>query len=601
MSVPALIALYVLKQKHREVKVPSLFLWKKTQSLMEASTPWERLRRNLLFILQLLLLLLLCFALCRPAVTGKGTFDEIIVIIDGSASMNAVDEGEKDTRFARAVKAASQTASGLRPGKKMSVIVAADTVVPAVSHSDNPGEILRALKSLECGYAGADVENALILADSMKTAGGNMLTVLYTDSAYETDDGQSLSAVDLSKGRKNRAVISVSCGAGEDGYTVLSTVCSYGEDCEETLEFYCDGQLRDARRVSLEAEKPLAVYWKCSDSGASVATVRFTGSDILSSDDEMSVPLTKSADKKIMLVSSSGFFFEKIFAAIGRCEVYKTDPASFDALDGERYDLYLFDSFVPEKIPASGAVWFWAPDRGTEGFEVGASLKGSCLSGADSAVSGEICRYMNLSEIQLARFCELTLGDGWQTAANCGMLPAAAVRSDPSGRKEAVIAFDLHDSNLPLLKEFPVFIQNLLSYSIPEMIEGSGVYEAGEVPQIRALAYAESVSVVSPDGKETVLAPPFPVSAYRLGLPGVYKVTQILAPRAGEEAGTPVTGFISAAIPEGESRMAGGGTLSPGSGSGDGDFRGQTELWPYILAAVLLLAVLEWGVYFREY
>ena len=105
-AVPALIALYILKQKHREMKIPSLFLWQKTASLMEASTPWQKLRRNLLFILQLAAVSLICFMICGPALTDGRAYGEITAVIDASASMRAVDSdpgsGGK-TRFERAL------------------------------------------------------------------------------------------------------------------------------------------------------------------------------------------------------------------------------------------------------------------------------------------------------------------------------------------------------------------------------------------------------------------------------------------------------------------------------------------------------------------
>ena len=596
LSIPALIALYILKQKHRIQRVPSLLLWKKTRTLMEASSPWEKLKRNLLFILQLLLLLTICFAVCRPAITGSAQYDEIVVIIDSSASMRAVDGKDKLSRFERAAESARETAGSLKAGKKMSVIFAGESVIPAVSHSDNPSEIRRALDSAECGWSGGDLENALLLAESMGADGTNTVIAVYTDRSVETDDPR-IHITDLSQSRVNAAVTSISCGSSGGGFTVLSSVSSYGADATLTLELLLDGELTDARQVTLKAEQTEAVYWKLPPTAAAVATVRIAGDagGVLSADDEMSVPLEQKEDRKILIVSEQSFFFEKIFYALGGCALYKTGPDGYDPDDG-LYDLIIFDGYVPEKIPEGPAVWFWAPPSDVAGIKVGTTVKGAYLSAVSSPSSAEICSYVNPAEIAAARILELEFDAGWDVVLGCGMLPAVAVKQGSDGRRMAAVAFDIHDSNLPLLKEFPILIQNMLGYSVPRMTEGSGVYLTDALVSVKALAYSVAISVKAPDGTAKTVAPPFPAEKIRLSLPGVYTITQTVN-QAGTESH--VAGYLVAGIPEAESAMKGGVSFGGGTDAA-AEYRGQTELWPYLLIAVLLLMLAEWGVYYLE-
>src|SRR6266550_4321559 len=65
LAVP-IIVLYMLKLRRREVEVSSTLLWQLLLRDREANAPWQRLRRNLLLILQLLLLIALVLALARP-------------------------------------------------------------------------------------------------------------------------------------------------------------------------------------------------------------------------------------------------------------------------------------------------------------------------------------------------------------------------------------------------------------------------------------------------------------------------------------------------------------------------------------------------------
>src|SRR5271156_2495643 len=91
--VPLLLVLYFLKLRRREMPVSSTFLWKKAIQDLQVNAPFQRLRRNLLLFLQLLLLLLLILALSRPVTNytpGAGKLS--VILIDRSASMNALDQ-----------------------------------------------------------------------------------------------------------------------------------------------------------------------------------------------------------------------------------------------------------------------------------------------------------------------------------------------------------------------------------------------------------------------------------------------------------------------------------------------------------------------------
>ena len=68
---PAIVSLYFLKLRRRPVEVPSTYLWSRTIEDMHVNSIWQRLRRNLLLLLQLLLMAMLILALLRPAWRGE--------------------------------------------------------------------------------------------------------------------------------------------------------------------------------------------------------------------------------------------------------------------------------------------------------------------------------------------------------------------------------------------------------------------------------------------------------------------------------------------------------------------------------------------------
>jgi len=70
LTVPPLIVLYLLKRKRRMVTVSSTLLWRKAVEDLQANAPLQKLRRNLLLLLQLIILTALLGAFAGPMLQG---------------------------------------------------------------------------------------------------------------------------------------------------------------------------------------------------------------------------------------------------------------------------------------------------------------------------------------------------------------------------------------------------------------------------------------------------------------------------------------------------------------------------------------------------
>src|ERR1700678_3138103 len=100
IAAPILLLLYFLKLRRRDIAISSTLLWRKSIEDLQVNTPFQKLRKNLLLFLQMLLLLLLCLALGRPILyytRGAGYLS--IILIARSALMGATDGPGGRSRF----------------------------------------------------------------------------------------------------------------------------------------------------------------------------------------------------------------------------------------------------------------------------------------------------------------------------------------------------------------------------------------------------------------------------------------------------------------------------------------------------------------------
>src|SRR5262245_37975846 len=128
-ALPVVVVFYLLKRKRVVKLVSSTLLWQKFLAETQASAPFQKLRKNWLLILQILLLLLAVFALSRPYRSSRATSSRLrVLILDASASMQATDE--RPSRFEKAQNEALAWVDSLGDSDKMIVLqVAANTEV----------------------------------------------------------------------------------------------------------------------------------------------------------------------------------------------------------------------------------------------------------------------------------------------------------------------------------------------------------------------------------------------------------------------------------------------------------------------------------------
>ncbi|MAO23947.1 MAG: hypothetical protein CMJ25_24625 [Phycisphaerae bacterium] len=181
IAIPALIILYFLKLRRIPREVSSTLLWKKTIQDLQANAPFQRLRKNLLLFLQLIILALILLALAQPRSAATSTQGrKYLILIDRSASMASVDGSQtlgSKSRLAQAkedainliesMRAPSVFAQGQKADEAM--IIAFDASAEIITQFSSDQSVLRnAINSIEQTDAPSSIEEAYRLAQAQR-------------------------------------------------------------------------------------------------------------------------------------------------------------------------------------------------------------------------------------------------------------------------------------------------------------------------------------------------------------------------------------------------------------------------------------------------
>ena len=456
LALLPVVAFYLLKKRAKKEKVPSLFLWRLAGERSDANRPFQRLKNQLLLWLQLLLVALLALALMRPAaLTGGG--GERVLIVDLSASMQTVENGE--SRMDEAKATARKLLDGMGDADSVTLIAAGSELTQLAVRSTDAAALNRLIDGLAAENGAGDVAGAVALAAAMgREIPGLSVTVL-SDTYQTTSDAVSVRAV--GQPMPNRCIRSLRLSVGEDGTRAFARVWNRGDETEAVLECYADGVLCDLRSVALPKDGEASVDFSLP-AGTATAEVRFAVPDALPADDVRWAAAPAQTQYRALLVGEGNVFLEKALAL--RDDLLVTRATLADGGSAEGYDLYLYDGALPDVLPESGAVLAINPDKEFLGLTPGGDKAASGLlrEGATD-VAASLCQHLLLSDVLIKSYRPLQGGQSVLTMDGDTLLAVT-----DGGRRAAALGFDLHQSNLPLKADFPMLIQNLLTYLLPD-------------------------------------------------------------------------------------------------------------------------------------
>ncbi len=649
--VPTLLILYFLKLRRREEPISSTLLWKRAVQDLQVNAPFQRLRRNLLLLLQLLILGLAITALARPIVeTEVANEDRIVLLIDHSASMNTVEEGGK-TRLdlakeqaIRLVKTLNRRSSSWRSfltfgaaeaRTQVMVIAFAERARMVSPFTTNASDLAELIEQIEPTDGQTDMKEALELAEAYMapptlttdktpiSAEVPSKLVLISDGRVANLDQQVLKSGELELIRIGEATDNVGITAlrTQRNYerpellSVFLAVQNFGFDPITTdVSIYVDETLEAVKSVELggqsadekqalddEAGASASLSFELPLNRAAVLEARIARRDALDVDNRAYVAVPPPKRLRVLVVTEGNTLINYALAGQPLTEFPFVTPVEYEANaerrfyadDRSKFDVVIMDRYSPEALLAGNYLFFGITPP-LEGFATGEKQEWYNLIWWDE--THPVLRHVQLSPVIVSEGVALEIPELAEVLIE-GPQGPVLVRYSGAGRHCLVMSFAVEKSPNWWSTGFPVFLFNAVRYLGGATEAADEQLRPGATLRIPAVAGTDSVRVVRPDKRRVTVSPGADGVAYygETNRVGIYRVDDGV-PGRDRFAVNLEDPWESEIAPPTEPLRVGSQEIA----QMELIKTATPEVWRWFVGVALVLVLLEWWIYNRR-
>lgn len=636
---PAIIALYFLKLKRQPLEVPSTYLWQKSIEDLHVNSIWQRLRQNLLLVLQLLLLLIVMLALLRPGCRSYALEGErFIFLIDNSASMSATDV--LPSRLDEAKRQALALIDQMESGQQAMVVSFADEGQVRQTLTGNRQQLRSAVESIEPTVQRTSLASTLQLVAGVTAAGraargaGEELIVdavpaelfIFSDGRFPPVTGVSLGSlkpnyIPIGKPSPvNYAITAFSTRRHEskpDEQQAFAQIENFSaEEALLTLELYLDEVLVDADEVSIPAGESRGMTFDLSGIETGVLRLELSAEDDLPTDNRAYAILDAPRRAQVLLVTPGNDPLEFALATDRAQQLADVQMIQPEALAGKdyqldaesgRFDLIIYDQCRPPAMPMSNTLLIGRLPPEDSDWKLAAEEPAAVPVILDTNRSHPLMQLIDLGNIEIAESLLLKPPVGSQSLIDspAGTICAIAPRG---GFEDLVLGFEIvgrteqggtyANTNWPLRLSFPTFVLSAIEYLGGDEQRQRGISaQPGEVVTLRPQGPVDRVRVSLPDGSTQTVPVAAGGSVHFSGTTqlGVYEFLESDQPPR-RLAVNLLDAHESHLAPQEEAVQVGYVEIE-GKRSWE---PGRRETWKWFLLAALAVLLVEWYIYNRR-
>jgi hypothetical protein len=604
LAIPILL-LYMLKLRRKQVQVSSTLLWVQLLRDQQANAPWQKLKRNLLLILQLLILAALVVALARPILQVPAIASgSVIVLLDASASMNATDV--TPSRFEEARRSVHGLIDGLSGTSAMTLILVGAAPQTLISSASDKPLLMNALDQASASQGQADWQAAFALAAGAARQSQDKATIVILSDGGLPEEGLpalpgDVSYIPIGESQNNLSISALALRSTQKRPQLFAEVINHDNaERKVLLSIYLNEELIDARQLTLSADSRGSFTIDNLPNTSGIYKARLSNPeqvneplDALELDDTAFAVYQSASARRVLLVSKGNLFLEQLLASLPGIQPFRALPAEDGTLQlpNDPFDLYIFDGMIPAQLPNANLLL--VNPASNPFFEVGQPYN--------------TFENMRVQEHRLTNFVD------W---SNVHILQAQAVKTpawadtliesdsgplvfagETNGQRLAALMFDLRQSDLPLQIAYPILFSNLIDYlAPPSAFDSSQSLRPGESLSILPQTDVEGIVIASPSNRAFTL-PANQNTFTQTHEPGFYAVNFLT------KDATRVEYFAVNLFDEHESDIQPRPTIQVGQAtvaSTASQQVGQRELWPWLAALGLLILLIEWQAYHRK-
>ncbi len=508
---PLIIMLYFLKLRRQPVQVPSTYLWKRTVEDLHVNSIWQKLRKNLLLLLQLIAAALFILACLRPGFSGSSPLGaRSIFLIDNSASMQATDV--KGSRL-RAAKDKAIEMIGAMNSKDAAMVIAFSNVADVRQGFTSDAKRLReAVESIQPTNRTTEMNEALRAAAGLANPGRTsqlgtgdvqvaeaMPANLYviSDGGFNQSQFQmgNLNPQFIPIGNaevKNVGILAFTAERNlekPEQVEAFARIRNFGsEPVTVTASLSLNNNLVDASEVKLEADGESGATFQLKDVSDGQLKIELEISDDLALDNVAFAGLDPPRQLQVVLVTAGNTPLTTALATTQAQTVASVSTVSPDDLesadikklaDSGKIDLFIYDRCTPKSMPQSNTLFLGSipPFEGWQAAPAPIDPDGKPVKGpvfiVDINRQHPIMQYVDMSGVLIVEGHALVTPPGATTLmrSDRGVLLAVAPRD---AFQDAVLGLPLmHEAEdgsttfntTWLIKpSFPVFLLNSLEF-----------------------------------------------------------------------------------------------------------------------------------------
>lgn len=529
LGIPVLIIIYIIKNKYTEQVVPSTYLWTLSEKFLTKKKPISLISGIISLILQILAVIIVSLLISQPIITIPNSAKDYCFILDASGSMNFEKDGS--TRIELGKDKIEELITSSQDGSTYTLIYVGDTSKVVYENFANKDKAIEMLNKLDATGVSVGLDGILAHVQKYYNENKSLETYLITDKNYTSSN---INIINVANHEENYAVYNTTTLVEGSNMKVSSSIISYESDVMLGVEVYVNNELKTTKEVDCKKGIVTEFSTYVDVNEYETLEVKITNDDNLDLDNtEVLFNTEKTHEYTTLIVSDRPFYLESVINSVGNTEVLVVSREEYtSSMNG--FSLYIFDSFTPATLPSDGTIWLFGASESIDksGFSVQDVIEDengieTTYPKNSTSLYKTLTKGLLKNQIYVNKYYKYGLYKNFTVLLTHEGNPLIFTGLTDTGNREVVFAFDLHDSNVPLLMDYITLTKNLLDYSFPVMLEDSN-YICGSDVYLNVLSNCDSIRVESPKSNVTYLDISSEVTSFTTTEVGIYNIKVML-------------------------------------------------------------------------